>query len=49
MDRDDFVDGLLESVREILITIEEYELLDEDFSVVRDIAQQLYDEIESLI
>jgi len=49
MDRDNFVDGLLESVQELLITIEEYELHDEDFSVVRDIAQQLYDEIESLI
>lgn len=47
-DREEFIYNLLENIEEMIRTIEDKEVDDEEFSMAREIAEQLRTEIESL-
>jgi hypothetical protein len=47
-ERDDIIEQLLKSIEEMVNIIEEQESTDPDFGLVREIAEQLRDEIDAL-
>jgi hypothetical protein len=46
--REAFIDDLLHKIDSMISSIEERELLEEDLSIARELAEQLREEIESL-
>lgn len=46
--RDLFLNELLEKLDDIIDSIEEREMIEDDFSITRELAEQLRDEVQSL-
>jgi len=46
--RDVFIEELLETLNGMILNIEEKEIENQDFSLVREIAEQLREEVEAL-
>ncbi len=48
MDKDVFVDELLETLHKVVMRLADREEIDEEFALSRELAEQLCDEIEAI-